>query len=137
MRIAVPGLASVLPLLLTTVTGAGQERTGVMADLIAAVAAVESKVVGLANAMPESAYAWRPADGVRSVGEVFIHVAADNYFAAANLGAHVQPETGITGKTYKEAESYESRKLSRANMIAALKESFALQRKAMEGTPAD
>jgi hypothetical protein len=32
---------------------------------------------------------------VRSVGEVFIHVAADNYFAAANLAAQVAAETGI------------------------------------------
>lgn len=30
MRIAVPGFASVLALLLTTVTGGGQERTGLM-----------------------------------------------------------------------------------------------------------
>lgn len=43
MRIAVPGVASVLALLLTTVTGGGQERTGLMADLIAAVAAVEAR----------------------------------------------------------------------------------------------
>ena len=49
-----------------------------MADLIAAVAAVESKVVGLAKATPESAYAWRPGEGVRSAGEVLIHLAGEN-----------------------------------------------------------
>ncbi len=46
--------------------------TGLMGDLI-----VESKIVGLAGAMPESAYAWRPGDGVRSAAEVFIHLAGE------------------------------------------------------------
>ena len=32
----------------------------------------------LAEAMPEGSYAWQPMDGVRSVGDVYQHIAADN-----------------------------------------------------------
>ncbi len=46
--------------------------------------AVGQKFVGLAQAMPADAYAWRPADGVRSVSEVYMHI------AAANLGLPMQ-----------------------------------------------
>ena len=40
--------------------------------------AVGEKYVSLAEAMPASAYAWRPAEGVRSVSEVFMHISAAN-----------------------------------------------------------
>ena len=38
-----------------------------------------SKFTALANAIPADKYAWRPAPGVRSVGEVFMHVASEFY----------------------------------------------------------
>lgn len=135
MRMTVPGVAFVLALLLTTVTGSGQERTGLMADLIAAVAAVESKVVGLAKAMPESAYAWRPGEGVRSAGEVFIHLAGENYYAAAKFGNMTQAGTGITGAAHAEADAYEQRKMTRAQVIDAVEQSFALMKKSMIEMP--
>ncbi|HJQ22051.1 MAG TPA: DinB family protein [Gemmatimonadaceae bacterium] len=37
------------------------------------------KFVALANAIPADKYTWRPAPGVRSVGEAFQHVAAEFY----------------------------------------------------------
>lgn len=48
------------------------------------VRAVGQKFVGLAQAMPADAYAWRPEEGVRSVSEVYMHI------AAANLGLPMQ-----------------------------------------------
>ena len=51
-----------------------------MGDLIKDVAGVRTKILGLAKAMPAAAFEWRPAKGVRSTGETFIHIAADNYF---------------------------------------------------------
>ena len=47
-------LALTLPL-------SAQDREGVMGDLIRDVTGVETKIVGLAKAMPASAYEWRPA----------------------------------------------------------------------------
>ena len=120
-----------------TAAAFAQTASGVLADLVPNVTMLETRVVGLAQAIPESAYGWRPGEGVRSVAEVLIHVAADNYFAAASLGGVTAGHTGITGKTYKEAETYESRTLDRTATIAALEESFALLKKAFLATRSD
>lgn len=40
----------------------------------------QNQISALANAFSEEQYNWRPAEGVRSVGEVILHTAAANYF---------------------------------------------------------
>lgn len=47
---------------------------------------VAKKLVDLAEAIPADKYSWRPADGVRSVSEVYVHVAGANFFFASRLG---------------------------------------------------
>jgi len=71
----------------------------------------------LAEAMPEAKYAWRPDKGVRSVGEVFMHVAAANYGVPSFVG--VNPPAGFDFGTY------ETSKTKKADVIAALRGSFA------------
>jgi hypothetical protein len=39
-----------------------QNRQGVMGDLLKDVTEVETRVVGLAKAMPDAAYQWRPTE---------------------------------------------------------------------------
>ena len=118
-------------------TAGAQTRGGVMADLAKDIAEVETKIVGLANAIPESAWEWRPGPGVRSVGEVFTHVAADNYFMPAALGTATPKEVGISGTDYKTVGVYEGRKRSRAEIIAEMQRSFAFLKAAMAAAPAD
>ena len=115
--------------------GAQQKRAGLMGDLIADITDVEDKIVGLAKAMPEASYAWRPMAGVRSVGEAFTHVAADNYFLPIALGAAAPPATGISGSDYKTVEAYEKKIRTRAEIIAEVEQSFAFMKKAMADTP--
>lgn len=110
------------------------KRSGLMGDLIADVTDVEGKIVGLARAMPESSYAWRPMPGVRSVGEAFTHVAADNYFLPIALGATAPAATGISGTDYKTVEAYEKKPRTRAEIIAEVEQSFAFLKKAMTDT---
>src|SRR5690349_7097228 len=45
------------------------------ADLILPLNEIQSKVMALANAVPAEKYDWRPAPGVRSFKEVFLHIA--------------------------------------------------------------
>jgi uncharacterized damage-inducible protein DinB len=47
---------------------------------------VGKRLVDLANAVPAEKYSWRPAPGVRSVGEVYMHVATANYFLPSLVG---------------------------------------------------
>ena len=85
-------------------TVAAQERAGVMGDLLQDVAALETKIVGLANAMPPTTYKWRPGAGVRSTEEVLLHVAGDNYFIPALIGS---PGTG--GHRYRRQGQQDGR----------------------------
>ena len=41
---------------------------------------VKGRLIQLAEAIPEDKYSWSPGEGVRSVGEVFIHDAEANYY---------------------------------------------------------
>jgi hypothetical protein len=110
-----------------------QTRDGVMGDLLKDVGDVEKKVMDLAKAIPESAYAWRPGPGVRSTGEVLQHVAADNYFLPVLLDIPAPKETGIT-KEYKTAAAFEKRPMNKAAVIAELEKSFAFLRTSMTST---
>ncbi len=109
---------------------------GVMADLLSDIKEVEEKLVGLAKAMPEASWNWRPGTGVRSVGEVFQHVAADNYLLPAMLGTAPPAATGIVGTDYKTVQAYETRKVDRATVVADLEASFAHLKKAMQAQQA-
>lgn len=124
--------------LLTLVVGSplrAQPRAGVMGDLIGDVEQVQKKIVALANAMPDSAYAWRPGAGVRSSGEVFMHVAADNYFIPAAFGLPIPTETGISGKDYKTAAAFEKKTMTRSEAIAELEKSFGVLKSSMTNFP--
>jgi uncharacterized damage-inducible protein DinB len=111
-----------------------QTREGLMADLLKDIGQVEKKVMGLARAMPDPAWGWRPGAGVRSTGEVFMHVAADNYFMPVLMGVTAPTETGIT-KEYDTAAAFEKRTMSRDAVIAEVEKSFAFLKKSLTDTP--
>ena len=120
-------------LALTLPLGA-QDRQGVMGELLRDVGQVEKKIVGLAKAMPDAAYEYRPGKGVRSTSEVLLHVAADNYFIPAVMGIAPPKDTGIT-KEYDSAVAFEKKTLSRDQVVAELEKSFAFLRTSMQGMP--
>jgi hypothetical protein len=113
-----------------------QEREGVMGELIRDVSRVEAKIVALAKAMPDSAYAWRPGPGVRSAGEVLIHVAGDNYFMPVLMGMPAPRETGIDIEgRHKTVEAFEKRTMTRDQIISELEKSFKFLKESMAHTP--
>jgi hypothetical protein len=115
-------------------TVAAQERAGLMGDLLQDVAVLETRIVGLANAMPPTAYKWRPGPGVRSTEEVLLHVAGDNYFMPALMGVPAPTDTGIDGKDNKTVAAFETRQLTREQLVAELTKSFAFLKDAMSKT---
>src|SRR6266542_6262195 len=68
--------------------------TGFRAEFTAEVDSVGKKLTDLAGAMPAEKYSWRPAPGIRSVSEVYMHVVGANYLLPSMMGAKI-PE-GIT-----------------------------------------
>ena len=109
----------------TPVASQLQAQQGFMSVMHRDLNDVQKKLIDLANAIPESAYGWRPAPGVRSVGEVFQHIAADNYILPVYMGTPAPAATGITAD-YNTAVAFESRRgLTKAQIIADLEASFA------------
>jgi len=102
------------------------------ADLVAALTQVETKMVGLATAIPESKYNWQP-DSARSIRKVLLHVAADNYLMPAMLGHTPDPATGIT-TDYNTALAFEARNIPKDSVIAELKRSFEFVKQSLTTT---
>jgi uncharacterized damage-inducible protein DinB len=47
---------------------------------------VSSQLIALAEATPEEKFAWRPAPGVRSTSEVYMHIAMANFYLLSITG---------------------------------------------------
>ena len=81
------------------------------------------QLLQLAEATPAEKFAWRPAPGVRSVSEVYMHIAVANFFLLSQAGAKVENAPKITQTTEKEVKD-------KAAVIGWLKDSFEALRKA-------
>jgi uncharacterized damage-inducible protein DinB len=77
---------------------------------------MHKKFVDLATAVPADKYSWRPAEGVRSIGEVFLHVAMANYNIPNLMGTPLP--AGFDAKTYGKNIT------DKAQIIAELNKSF-------------
>lgn len=65
-------------LLFTTISFA--EQPIFVQEFMGQIDFVKGRLMQLAEAMPEESYSWTPGEGVRSVGEVYVHVAQSNYY---------------------------------------------------------
>jgi len=126
-------LAFSLLVLIAGSASAQTKRAGVMGDLLQDVQSVEDKLVSLARAIPADRYGWRPGEGVRSVGEVVMHVAADNWFIPVLAGVNAPANTGITND-YQTVVAYETKALAKDAAIAEMQRSFAHLKQAMNNT---
>jgi len=112
------------------------QPAGLAKDLLEDIGQVERKLLGLARAIPEEKFGWRPGEGVRSVSEVVMHVASDNYLIPAALGFPADPATGIKGEDYNTAVAFEKRPVTKAQAIAELEKSFAFVKQSLGATGA-
>lgn len=122
-------LAIFLPLALASSASA----QGLMGEMHRDVSDVQKKFIDLAQAIPESAYGWRPT-GARSIGEVLLHIASDNYFIPIAMGKPAPAATRLSATDMKTLEAYEKRKLTKAQIIAELDASFKHLHQAMNLT---
>ncbi len=53
---------------------------------------VSSQLIALAEATPEEKFAWRPAPGVRSTSEVYMHIAMANFYLLSVTGPKMPAE---------------------------------------------
>ena len=71
-------------------------------DLIKDIESAEKKLISLAEAVPAEKYSWRPEEGVRSVSEVYMHVAGGNYLLPSFAG--ITPPPGISRDMEKKTQ---------------------------------
>jgi uncharacterized damage-inducible protein DinB len=97
--------------------------SGPRAEFLQEIAYYDQRFTRLAEAVPAEKYSWRPAEGVRSIGEVYAHIVAANYGLARALGT--PPPAGIDPKAIMAASN------DKAKTLQALKDSFAHFRQAV------
>ncbi|HTW24777.1 MAG TPA: DinB family protein [Candidatus Baltobacteraceae bacterium] len=92
-------------------------------EAIVELKAAQNEIISLAQAMPQEKYTWRPADGVRSVSEVYLHIAAGNFGLTAIAGAPPYPGFKFQG--------FEKSTTDKAKIIDLLNQSYAYAEKSI------
>lgn len=101
-------------------------RTRFIADLDT----LQKKFVSLAEAFPAEKYTWRPGEGVRSVGEAFMHVASEYYvFTPMAYGATPSPLIPQAQDAFRKFEA----DASKENVLKHLREGFAYMKAQVNG----
>ena len=90
-------------------------------DLLGQLADVEKKLVSLEEAMPDKKMTWRPDKGVRSVSEVYLHVAFGNYAFLKFLGAEPPADVGFAF----DIDKWDKKTTDKAEIKKILEQSFA------------
>jgi uncharacterized damage-inducible protein DinB len=102
----------------------------VRTSYLANVEGLQTKFLQLAEAIPAEKYSWRPAPGVRSIGEVFMHVASEYYaWSPRSFGAAPSPVITMTPEGFQKFESLATKE----DVLKHLKEGYAYGRQAIEG----
>ncbi|HYY56878.1 MAG TPA: DinB family protein [Pyrinomonadaceae bacterium] len=98
--------------------------SGVRAELLRQLEEAEKKLVALAEATPQEKYSWRPGEGVRSISEVYMHVAGANFNIPKAAG--INPPAGLESDLEKIAD--------KVKVVDTLKRSFEHLRAALVST---
>lgn len=103
---------------------AGAVRQQFLTDLDS----MQAKFVALAEAIPAEKYSWRPMAGVRSVGEVFKHVAGEYYtYAPVSFGAARSPLIPRTKEGFQAFEAASSKE----EALKQLRDGFAFAKQSI------
>ena len=106
-----------------TAPAASSAPAGYRADMLTWINQAQSELEQLAEAMPESKYSWRPGKGVRSVGEVYLHVAQANY--------GLPGFAGVAAPAGFKFEGYDTSMQKKADIQKALHDSFEHMKSAL------
>jgi uncharacterized damage-inducible protein DinB len=86
---------------------------------------VSQQLIALAEATPADKYSWRPAPGVRSTSEVYMHIAISNFYLLSVTGPKMPADLNV---------NMEKTITSKADVIAWLKRSLEAVKTARAAT---
>jgi uncharacterized damage-inducible protein DinB len=118
LPVAVALAVSVAPLF-------AQDPAKLKAEFLANFDDTAKKIVSLAEAVPADKYKWRPAPGVRSISEVYMHITGANFMIPNFLGAKM-PEDLKLGRDSEKTIT------SKDEIIPLLKRAMEHTRRAIE-----
>ena len=126
-QIVLAGLAGILVLSAFTRPGSGDVAEAVPSPftetLARDVATLESKLVSLAEAMPDEAMGWAPSEDVLTSAEVFMHIAAYNYYYPSMAGAPIPAGARVTSE-YATVSEFQNKARTHDELVADLRTSF-------------
>ncbi|MFI5198167.1 MAG: DinB family protein [Thermoanaerobaculia bacterium] len=117
--------AFALALLISPAARAQAPTSGFRAEALGQQAYGEKQILDLAEATPAEKYGWRPGAGVRSISEVYMHIAGANYLLGGFAG--IKPPAGLDREMEKNVTE-------KAKVIDELKKSFAHLRAGIAAT---
>ena len=93
--------------------------TGFRGEFLRQLADVEKKLIDLEQAIPQEKFTWRPGEAVRSIAEVYLHIAGDNYYLMEVVEMNTPADTGVgTG------DSLEHSTVDKSRIAEILRQSF-------------
>jgi uncharacterized damage-inducible protein DinB len=112
----------VLGLLCVAALSSSFAGSGFQTDLVGHIEYVQKEIMDLENAIPDNKMSWRPAKGVRSVSEVYAHLAFSNFMIAQVAGIKLPEGITITGPA--DAEKWEKTLTGKKELTERLVRSF-------------
>jgi uncharacterized damage-inducible protein DinB len=89
------------------------------------LAAIQKKMVDLAQSLPDDKLTWRPSPDTRSFAEVFLHVAGERYGILKLMGAN--PPESFNPKGFEKSTT------DRGRIVAELNQSWEFTQKTING----
>ena len=115
--------ALVVVMLLLSMVGVAQDKpTGFRADLLGQIEFVQKEIMDLENAIPDGKMDWRPNKDVRSISEVYLHIAFANYLLAKFAG--IKPPAALNISSPSEATKWDKSTINKKEIADRLQKSF-------------
>ncbi len=111
----------------------GFAGSGFQTDLVGHIEYVQKEIMDLENAIPDKKLSWRPAKGVRSVSEVYAHIAFSNFMIGRMAGFTLPDGIAITGPA--DAEKWEKSVTGKKELAERLTQSFDFLKTSIKGVP--
>ncbi len=130
MKRSLQVLALSLVLMATATLGLAQEVKGFRADLIGQLEYVQKQVLDLENAIPDAKMTWRPNKEVRSISEVYSHIAFGNYLFAQFAG--IKLPAGVAASSPGDETKWEKMSTDKKVIREQLVKSFDFTKNAVK-----
>lgn len=110
----------------------GTYQRDLVSEMTGQVDFVKGRVLQLEEAVPDADFTWRPAADVRSVSEVYLHIAFANYLTIALSGGEVPKETGFVAD-FGKIKEWDSQTADKAKIKQIVEASFEALKKRISG----